>query len=256
MLQKASKFFSALIRPTFSTWGLPVLSARLIYTAILRSLLSYAVGVWFNSYKKLSNISPLSLFQTKCLKTIGGVFKATPTFLIEGELFLPPLDLYFKYRTATFLPTFYFSNTSPHSPSSLLLKLFSQITCSVSSLRIPPKSLSTVTPNWKARWLEQLTANQDYSKKQLQEVFQREWEARWQANRQKCSTVWELFCRPPQKKNLKVFKDLRKAEASLYLQILSARIFYLFLFLFYSYSDLAGEPCRTSRYMLVFPENL
>ena len=29
---------------------------------------------------------------------------------------------------------------------------------------------------------------------------------------------------PPQKKNLKVFKDLRKAEASLYLQILSARI--------------------------------
>ena len=26
--------------------------------------------------------------------------------------------------------------------------------------------------------------------------------------------------------------------------------------LFYSYSDLAGEPCRTSRYMLFFPENL
>ena len=25
---------------------------------------------------------------------------------------------------------------------------------------------------------------------------------------------------------------------------------------FYSYSDLAGEPCRTSRYMLVFSENL
>ena len=24
---------------------------------------------------------------------------ADPTFLIEGELFLPPLDLYFKYRT-------------------------------------------------------------------------------------------------------------------------------------------------------------
>ena len=26
--------------------------------------------------------------------------------------------------------------------------------------------------------------------------------------------------------------------------------------LFYSYSDLAGEPCRTSRYILFFPENL
>ena len=32
-------------------------------------------------------------------------------------------------------------------------------------------------------------------------------------------------------------------------------IFFLF-FLFYSYSDLAGEPCRTSRYILFFPENL
>ena len=93
ILQKASKFFSALSRTNFSTWSLPVLSARLVYTAILRSLLSYAVGVWFNLHKKLSNISSLNLFQTKCLKTIGGVFKATPTFLIKEELFPLPLNL-------------------------------------------------------------------------------------------------------------------------------------------------------------------
>ena len=68
MLQKASKFFSALSRNTFSTWSLPVLSARLVYTAILRSLLSYAVEVWFNPHKKPSNISSLNVFQTKCLK--------------------------------------------------------------------------------------------------------------------------------------------------------------------------------------------
>ena len=29
------------------------------------------------------------------------------------------------------------------------------------------------------------------------------------------------------------------------------KVFYFILF--YSYSDLAGEPCRTSRYMLFFP---
>ena len=28
---------------------------------------------------------------------------------------------------------------------------------------------------------------------------------------------------------------------------------FLFFILFYSYSDLAGEPCRTSRYILFFP---
>ena len=143
---------------------------------------------------------------------------------MKGKLFLLPLDLYFKFRTATFLQSFYFSNTLSNSLPSLLYKLFAQITVFVSTLRTPPKSLSTVTPNSKARCLEKLTTNQDYSKKQLQEVFQKEWEARWQANRQKCSPVWELFCRLPQKKNLKVFKDLRKAEASLYLQILSVRI--------------------------------
>ena len=224
MLQKASKFLSALSRTTFSTWGLSVPLARLVYTAILRSLLSYAVGVWFNPHRKLSNISSLSLFQTKCLKIIGGVFKATPTFLIEGELFLPPLDLYFKYRTAIFLQSFYFLNTSPNSPSLLLSKLFSQISLFVSPLRTSPKSLSTITLGWKAIWLAQLSTNQEQSKKQLQEVFHKEWETRWEVSRQKCSQVWELFCRTPQKENLNIFKDLRKAEASLYLQILSARI--------------------------------
>ena len=173
MSQKASKYFSALSRTTYSTWGLPVLTARHVYTAILRSLLSYAVGVWFNLQKKLSNTISLSTFQNKCLRTIGGVFKATPIFLPESELFLPPLDLYFKLRTACFLSSFY-SNTLPNSPSTLLHKLHSQISLYVSSLRTTPKSLTTISLNWRTVWLEQLTTNQDFSKKSLQEVFHKE----------------------------------------------------------------------------------
>ena len=139
MLQKVSKYFSTLSRTTYSTWGLPVLTAHHVYTAILRSLLSYAVGVWFNPQKKLSNIISLSTFQNKCIRTIGGVFKATPIFLLESELFLPSLDLYFKLRTACFLSSFY-SNTLPNSPSTLLHKLHSQISLYVSSLRTTPVS--------------------------------------------------------------------------------------------------------------------
>ena len=74
-----------------------------MYTAILRSLLSYAVGIWFNPLRKASNISSLSIFQNKYLRLIGGAFKATPSFLLESELFLLPLDLYFKFCTACFL---------------------------------------------------------------------------------------------------------------------------------------------------------
>ena len=103
ILQKAQRALSSLSRTSYSTWGLPVPTSRLVYTAILRSLLSYAVGVWFNPLRKPANISSLITFQNKCLRLIGGAFKATPVFLLESELFLLPLHLYFKFRTACFL---------------------------------------------------------------------------------------------------------------------------------------------------------
>ena len=98
ILQKAQKALSSLSRTSYSTWGFPVLTARLVYTAILRSVLSYAVGIWFNPLRKSSNISSLIIFQNKYLRLIGGAFKATSSFLLESELFLLPLDLYFKLR--------------------------------------------------------------------------------------------------------------------------------------------------------------
>ena len=83
ILQKAQKALSSLSRTSYSTWGFPVLTARLVYTAILRSVLSYAVGIWFNPLRKSCNISSLIIFQNKCLRLIGGAFKATPSFLLE-----------------------------------------------------------------------------------------------------------------------------------------------------------------------------
>ena len=103
ILQKAQKALSSLSRTSYSTWSFPVLTACLVYTAILRSVLSYAVGIWFNPLRKSSNISSLIIFQNKCLRLIGGAFKATPSFLLESELFLLPLDLYFKFYTVCFL---------------------------------------------------------------------------------------------------------------------------------------------------------
>ena len=103
ILQKAQKVLSSLSRTSYSTWGFPVHTSCLVYTAILRSLLSYAVGIWFNPLRKSSNISSLVLFQNRCLRLIRGAFKATPSFLLESELFLLPLDLYFKFCTACFL---------------------------------------------------------------------------------------------------------------------------------------------------------
>ena len=171
ILQKAQKALSSLSRTLYSTWGFPVLTSCLVYTAILRSLLSYAVGIWFNPLRKSSNISSLSTFQNKCLRLIGGVFKATPSFLLESEPFLLPLDLYFKFRTACFLSSI---QTSPLK--TLLDNIFSNISHYTSSVKKPLKESSTISPYWKFTWLNQLTTNQASSKKELQKLFVKEWE--------------------------------------------------------------------------------
>ena len=219
ILQKAQKALSSLSRTSYSTWGFPVLTARLVYTAILRSVLSYAVGIWFNPLRKSSNISSLIIFQNKCLRLIGGAFKATPSFLLESELFLLPLDLYFKFRTACFL-----SSIQTSSLKDFLDSTFSTISSYASSLRKPLKKSSTISPNWKFTWLSQITTNQASSKKELQILFTKEWENQWEEKKRKDYAGWQVFCQKPHYNNLKLYKELQKAEASLLLQTRTGRI--------------------------------
>ena len=142
-----------------------------MYTAILRSLLSYAVGIWFNPLRKSSNISSLVLFQNRCLRLIEGAFKASSSFLLESELFLLPLDLYFKFHTACFL-----SSIQNSLLKYFLDSIFSTISSYASLLKKPLKESSTISPKWKFTWLSQITTNQASSKKELQKLFTIEWE--------------------------------------------------------------------------------
>ena len=219
ILQKAQKALSSLSRTSYSTWGFPVHTSCLVYTAILRSLLSYAVGIWFNPLRKSSNISSLVSFQNRCLRLIGGAFKATPSFLLESELFLLPLDLYFKFRTACFL------SSIQNSPLKYFLdSIFSTISSYASLLKKPLKESSTISPKWKFTWLSQITTNQASSKKELQKLFTKEWEDQWEEKKRKSYPGWQTFCQKPHKNNLKLYKELQKAEASLLLQIRTGRI--------------------------------
>ena len=219
ILQKAQKALSSLSRTSYSTWGFPVHTSCLVYTAILRSLLSYAVGIWFNPLRKSSNISSLVSFQNRCLRLIGGAFKATPSFLLESELFLLPLDLYFKFRTACFL------SSIQNSPLKYFLdSIFSTISSYTSLLKKPLKESSTISPKWKFTWLSQITTNQASSKKELQKLFTKEWEYQWEEKKRRSYPGWQTFCQKPHKNNLKLYKKLQKAEASLLLQIRTGRI--------------------------------
>ena len=48
------------------------------------------MGIWFNPLRKFSNISFFIIFQNKYLRLIESAFKATPSFLLESELFFYP----------------------------------------------------------------------------------------------------------------------------------------------------------------------
>ena len=101
----------------------------------------------------------------------SGILRLWPSFLLESELFLLPLDLYFKFRTACFL------SSIQNSPLKYFLdSIFSTISSYASLLKKPLKESSTISPKWKFTWLSQITTNQASSKKELQKLFTKEWE--------------------------------------------------------------------------------
>jgi hypothetical protein len=44
----------------------------------------------------------LSKYQNKCLRTVAGAYKATPTRILEVEACIPPLNIYLDSRVAAF----------------------------------------------------------------------------------------------------------------------------------------------------------
>ena len=124
------------------------------------------------------------------------------------------LDLYFKFRTACFL------SSIQNSPLKYFLdSIFSTISSYASLLKKPLKESSTISPKWKFTWLSQITTNQASSKKELQKLFTKEWEDQWEEKKRRSYPGWQTFCQKPHKNNLKLYKELQKAEASLLLQI-------------------------------------
>jgi len=70
---------------------------RLIYTATVRPAMMYGAQVWSiqeGETPKANAMRPLKTIQKKCLRSITGGYKRTPTVALEREAYVPPLDLY------------------------------------------------------------------------------------------------------------------------------------------------------------------
>lgn len=98
--EKGANAFNALARVTSSVWGPAVRKSRLLYTAVVRPIMTYGSPVW--SVKadgrgiKGTKTRALEEVQNKCLRRITGAYKRTPVAAIEREVAVPPLDLYIR----------------------------------------------------------------------------------------------------------------------------------------------------------------
>ncbi len=96
----------ALTRLTFSTWGAPFSSCRLLYTSIVCPAITYASTAWYSplgtpfAHKYvLKDLMPL---QNNCLRAISGAYRATPIRNLEVEVGVPPLGIHLDSIQAQF----------------------------------------------------------------------------------------------------------------------------------------------------------
>ena len=103
---KITRQAMALHRITTSTWGATFKRAKLVYTSVVRSAMTYGAPIWFSlagtESTKANLIRKLEQTQNRCLRTIAGAYKATPTSLLESETGILPIRTYLSVLQAQY----------------------------------------------------------------------------------------------------------------------------------------------------------
>ena len=83
-----------------STWGPSVRRSKLLYSAVVRPIMTYGAQIWAvqadGSMITSSKTTQLKIIQNKCLRKIMGVYKRTPIAALKRESEIPPIDLYME----------------------------------------------------------------------------------------------------------------------------------------------------------------
>lgn len=210
----------ALTRLTGSTWGLPLLSARSVYTMVIRPMLTYASPVWLPLFKDTSStsLSPLLLrlsrLQNKCLRVVAGAYRRTPSSLVERLCYVPPLHIQTTSIAASYRRRVH---------SSTFETLVSDACANIPLRRTPNleevegcRHSSPTEVLWWIRWLHGTDTpfqhQQSLSSTTIRKrAVLRHWRA-WVDRKDPNS-------RPPGPKWLQVHERLHKAESSIYTQL-------------------------------------
>jgi hypothetical protein len=268
----------ALTRTTASTWGSTFLKARQLYLSILRSSLTFGAVVWHeptpkNWPKPKGLAAKLVKHQNAGLRTVLGAFKATPIRQLETEAFVPPLDLWLNGRLASFRARLCRTGIDKQITNACILirtKLRTRHRRSQHQ-RLQVQSAGIVRDQWALEWAGYPL--DEWQARPAKNV-ERDWKARWQAHNQRLGrsherpAIFEPYTgqlvgpdTPPDRRVLKLYENLFKAESSLLVQIRTKKIG-LAKFL-HSRSvpgfDTANCPCaggkETPRHIVLFCPN-
>ncbi|TQS35012.1 hypothetical protein Golomagni_04582 [Golovinomyces magnicellulatus] len=92
--------FNALSKITSSVWGPSMRKSRLLYTPVVRPIMTYGSQIWGNQKngQQISKnlLGQLTKVQNNCLRKITGGYKRTPIPILEREAAIPPLDLHLQ----------------------------------------------------------------------------------------------------------------------------------------------------------------
>ncbi|KAM3515262.1 hypothetical protein MY11210_001155 [Beauveria gryllotalpidicola] len=97
---KVKSALRALQATVGKSWGPRVKEARDIYLRGIRPIMTFGAAAWHRpgSGPAEGPARRLRELQAKCLRVVGGAFRATPTHHIETELGVLPLDIYLTTR--------------------------------------------------------------------------------------------------------------------------------------------------------------
>lgn len=231
LLEKLKQQTNAITCLTGSTWGLPLIQAREVYTAVIRPVMSYASHIWHqplpNRHHKDPLVDALSTIQNTCLRAVVGGFRATPIKTLELLAFIPPLDLYLTTHVAI-----YRQRAAQNGIDNLILSRCKAIRESlVPRTRVMPVPLTHLTHNqalpasWYDEWLklpraacERITKPTSLRKN----VLVSKWTDRWRSTAPPPSSA--ILLPTPTRRILDLHRNLTKGQSSFHTQIISEKI--------------------------------
>lgn len=200
-----------------STWGLPLIQARLVYKMVVLPALTHGALAWHQPGRSAGAATPRGLVnklmpkQNGCLRAITGAYKATPISTMEAETHICLLDLHLDSMVA---------KAARRLEQTGIARQIEQACSSVRHIlkgrqrrqgRLVSDTLHSTPVDRK--WTAVTEREIDKRTRQL-------WHDHWITRRK----PWgEMHSRPPDKKNLRTYHGLTKARCSILMHIRSGK---------------------------------